>query len=85
MPDEAIHLAAGMMVAGYPAVIATMWSISDTDAPMIADQVYGQLVSDGKLDCRLVARALHAAVGVLRDSIGERAFSRWVPYIHMGI
>ncbi|KAF8597857.1 hypothetical protein BDV93DRAFT_406934, partial [Ceratobasidium sp. AG-I] len=29
MPDEAIHLAAGMLVAGYPSVIATMWSISD--------------------------------------------------------
>ncbi|KAF8597786.1 hypothetical protein BDV93DRAFT_562009 [Ceratobasidium sp. AG-I] len=85
LPDEAIHLAAGMLVAGYPSVIATMWSISDYDAPSVADEVYGQLVRNGKLDCSQVARALHVAVGALRAQVGEDAFSRWVPYIHMGV
>ncbi|KAF8597921.1 hypothetical protein BDV93DRAFT_610148 [Ceratobasidium sp. AG-I] len=84
MPDEAIHLAAGMLIAGYPSVIATMWSISDGDAPSVADEVYGQLVRDGKLDCSQVARALHVAAGALRASIGEDQFSRWVPYVHIG-
>lgn len=85
MPDEAIHLAAGMLVAGYPSVIATMWSISDKSAPLVADQVYAQLVNDGKLDCTHAARALHTAVGVLREEVGEDAFSDWVPFIHIGI
>jgi hypothetical protein len=43
-PDEAIHLAAGMLLAGYHSVIATMWSISDNDAPFIADAVYSYLL-----------------------------------------
>lgn len=84
-PDEAIHLAAGMLVAGYPTVIATMWSIMDDDAPTIADRVYGELTRDGRIDDGRVARALHAAVGILRDRVGEKEFVRWVPYIHMGI
>ncbi|KAF8602267.1 hypothetical protein BDV93DRAFT_444492 [Ceratobasidium sp. AG-I] len=62
-----------------------MWLISDCDAPLVADEVYRQLVRDGKLDCSEVARALHAAVGALRTKVGEGLFSRWVPYIHMGI
>ncbi|KAF8597919.1 hypothetical protein BDV93DRAFT_512982 [Ceratobasidium sp. AG-I] len=37
---ECVHLAAGMLIAGYPSVIATMWSISDDDAPSVADKVY---------------------------------------------
>lgn len=85
MPDEAIHLAAGMLVAGYPSVIATMWSINDSDAPLVADEVYGQLIQDGKLDSNESARALHSAVATLRAKIGETEFYRWVPYIHMGI
>ncbi|KAG9120331.1 hypothetical protein FRC07_004214 [Ceratobasidium sp. 392] len=33
LPDEAAHLAAGMLMSGYRTVIATMWSIKDIDAP----------------------------------------------------
>jgi len=32
IPGEAMHLAAGLQFAGFPSVIATMWSISDDDA-----------------------------------------------------
>lgn len=85
MPDEAVHLAAGMLVAGYPTVIATMWSISDGGAPLVADLVYGQLMKDGKLGDARAARALHVAVKALRNKIGEKEFARWVPYIHIGI
>lgn len=85
MPDEAVHLAAGMLVAGYPSVIATMWSITDADAPSIANHVYNELLKDGKLDDGRVARALQAAVGDLRKEIGEERFYRWVPYVHLGV
>ncbi|KAG8685773.1 hypothetical protein FRC11_010095, partial [Ceratobasidium sp. 423] len=47
-PDEAIHLASGMLMAGYPSVIATMWSVRDNDAPFVADKVYAELMKDGK-------------------------------------
>jgi CHAT domain-containing protein len=85
LPNEAVHLAAGMLVAGYSSVIATMWSIKDQDAPLVAEKVYGQLLKSGKLDTTGAAKALHDAVGMLRATIGDQAFSRWVPYIHLGI
>ncbi|CAE6520932.1 unnamed protein product [Rhizoctonia solani] len=84
LPDEAVHLACGMLMAGYSSVIATMWSIVDEDAPLIADEVYARLLKGGRMDARGAARALHLAVCRLRDEVGDRAFSRWVPYIHMG-
>jgi len=43
--EETVHLAAGMLVAGYQSVVVTMWSIKDNDAPMIADEVYSKLFS----------------------------------------
>ncbi|KAG8738820.1 hypothetical protein FRC11_001119, partial [Ceratobasidium sp. 423] len=84
LPDEAIHLASGMLMAGYPSVIATMWSIKDSDAPFVADKVYGRLMKDGKIGTGEAGEALHYAVAALRDNVGEKEFARWVPYIHIG-
>ncbi|KAB5592543.1 aromatic di-alanine and TPR containing protein [Ceratobasidium theobromae] len=83
--DEAVHLASGMLMAGYPSVIGTMWSVKDADAPIIAREVYGRLLKDGKMNHRDAARALHEAVGKLREKVGEKAFERWAAFIHIGI
>ncbi|CAE6515692.1 unnamed protein product [Rhizoctonia solani] len=85
LPDEAIHLASGMLMAGYPSVIATMWSVDDRDAPFVADKVYAQLMKDGTLGNGEAGRALHYAVAGLREKVGEKEFGRWVPYIHVGL
>ncbi|EUC60817.1 aromatic di-alanine and TPR containing protein, partial [Rhizoctonia solani AG-3 Rhs1AP] len=84
LPDEAIHLASGMLMAGYPSVIATMWSVVDEDAPLVADRVYAQLMKDGKVGNGEAGRALHYACAELRGKVGEKEFGRWVPYIHIG-
>ncbi|KAG8750727.1 hypothetical protein FRC11_010115 [Ceratobasidium sp. 423] len=84
LPDEAIHLASGMLMAGYTSVIATMWSVHDKDAPLVTDGVYAQLMRDGKLGNGEAGKALHYAVAELRNNVGEREFGRWVPYIHIG-
>lgn len=84
LPEEAVHLAAGMILAGYPTVIATMWSIKDSDAPLIAEKVYKRLLEGKVADTRKTAKALHEAVDYLRGEVGEKAFVRWVPYIHIG-
>ncbi|QRW18633.1 CHAT domain protein [Rhizoctonia solani] len=84
LPDEAIHLASGMLMAGYRSVMATMWSVMDEDAPVVADMVYSQLMKDGKIGSGEAGRALHAAVTKLREKVGERNIARWVPYIHIG-
>ncbi|KAG8709083.1 hypothetical protein FRC11_005915, partial [Ceratobasidium sp. 423] len=77
LPDETVHLASGMLSAGYPSVIATMWSVWDEDAPFVADIVYAYLLKGGQTDYRRSARALHDAVLALRRRIGEENFERW--------
>jgi hypothetical protein len=39
LPDEAIHLAAGMLMAGYGSVVATMSPIGSGDAAIITDNI----------------------------------------------
>ncbi|KAF8436613.1 CHAT domain-containing protein [Boletus edulis BED1] len=85
LSDEALHIAAGMLFAGYKGVVGTMWSISDKLAPGVARDVYGQLFGSGtKPDYREAARALHDAIESLRDS-GEASFDEWIPFIHVGL
>ncbi|QRV88374.1 CHAT domain protein [Ceratobasidium sp. AG-Ba] len=84
LPEEAIHLAAGLMMAGYQTAIATMWSISDQSAPIVASNFYKYMLAEGEPDVRKAAKALHIAVQGLREVVGVENFEQWVPYIHMG-
>lgn len=84
-PEEAVHLAAGMLMAGYRTVFATMWSIGDRDAPVVAKEVYSYLLSDADPNGRRKeAYALHHAVERLREEVGEHAFIQWMPFVHFG-
>ena len=84
LSDEAIHITAGMLFAGYNGVIGTMWSISDSLAPRVARDVYEHLFRSGtRPDYRDSARALHDAVGRLRDS-RRGSFVEWLPFIYVG-
>lgn len=80
--EESVHLAAGMFLAGYRGVIATMWSINDSDAPQVAKEVYRHILKDGKPTSQAAAYALHQAVEQLRVSSAN--FISWVPFIHIG-
>jgi CHAT domain-containing protein len=84
LSDEAVHLAGGMLAAGFRGVIATMWSVNDGDAPRVAKAVYGHLLNkDTTPDAANAAAALASAVGQLRD-VGNASFISWVPFIHLG-
>jgi len=85
LPEEAIHLAAGMLMAGYRSVVATMWSIRDNDAPIVAEKFYKYLIDEAGGDSSRAAYALHDAVAHLRNLRGETNFASWVPFIHLGI
>ncbi|KAJ7463982.1 TPR-like protein [Mycena latifolia] len=88
LEDEAVHLTAGMLLAGYRGVIGTMWSIMDDDGPRVASDVYTHLFKKSPPDSTRAAEALHLAVWNLRDSDhvgGTKSFSRWVPFIHIGV
>ncbi|KAJ7440863.1 TPR-like protein [Mycena latifolia] len=88
LQDESVHLTAGMLLAGYRGVIGTMWSIMDADGPRVASDVYTHLFKTSPPDSTRAAEALHLAVRKLRDSDhagGTKSFSRWVPFIHVGV
>jgi CHAT domain-containing protein len=86
LPEEAVHLAAGMLSVGYKSVIGTMWSIGDAHAPVVATKFYEvmkeQLAAGGKLE---PAYALHEATTHLRKKIGVDDFLRWIPFVHFGL
>ena len=86
LPDEAVHLSAGMLVTGYRRVIATMWSVDDRVAPNGARDVYKHLMLSSA-DTTEAAHALHLAVqNIRRDNQSEDDASLicWVPFIHLG-
>jgi CHAT domain-containing protein len=85
LPEESIHLAAGMLMAGYGSVVGTMWSIRDDDGPIIAQKFYKYLIDEAGGDSSRAAYALHDAVANLRSVRGESNFASWVPFIHLGI
>jgi CHAT domain-containing protein len=86
LPEEAIHLAAGMLSVGYKSIIGTMWSIKDSHAAMVAEKFYEamkkQLTDRGKLQ---PAYTLHEAMRSLRENIGVDRFLEWIPFVHFGI
>lgn len=84
MSNESLHLAGGLLFAGFKAAVATMWSISDDDGPTVARIVYEHLFGeDGKRTATDSAEALQNAVNQLRAT-GVPSH-RWVPFIHIGI
>lgn len=87
LPSESMHLGAGMNLAGFRSVIATLWSIADSHAPEVAAVAYQELLKDRTMDQKTIngAQALHKAVEVLRKKVGYEDFLAWVPYIHIGI
>lgn len=84
LSEEVVHLSAGMLLAGFRGVIGTMWSIMDSDAPIVAGSVYDSILKDGEPDCAKAAYALHQAVKELRET-AKAPFLSWVPFIHIGV
>ncbi|PVF92839.1 hypothetical protein CPB86DRAFT_716670, partial [Serendipita vermifera] len=85
LSDEAVHIAGGMLLAGYKGVVATMWSIQDDLAPEVADEFYHHIMADdGRPDSRKAAEALHYSIQKLRK---ERsiALTSWIPFVHLGM
>jgi len=92
LSEEAVHLAAGMLAAGYRSVVATMWSIQDKYGPIVAEDFYKDLMEKGTnsgrpgIDSVNAARALHQAIQSIRQQVGdtEQGLLTWVPYVHFG-
>lgn len=82
MPDEPLHLALALQIAGYRNVIAALWPVGDLDAPEMSRRIYGRLARDGQIDGDRAALVLHEVVLELRDT---RPPEGWAPYLHAGV
>jgi len=91
LSEEVVHLAAGMLAAGYRSIVGTMWSISDIHAPDMAEFFYESLLDNGesKIVGAGAGYALHQAIQHFRekfsDSLDLNSLLVWVPYIHIGV
>ncbi|MEV0978346.1 CHAT domain-containing protein [Streptomyces sp. NPDC049915] len=82
LPDEAIHTAAALRMAGYRHVVATLWSIHDQAAPRVASAFYRHLLARGA-NASDSAAALHLAVAELREEHLHDP-TVWAPFAHNG-
>ena len=84
LTDSTAHMAARMLFAGYGGVIATMWSVGGDVASCVVKDVYEELFRTETMpNCRRAARALHDAVGRLREN--NASFVEWVAFIHVAL
>ncbi|PVF92177.1 hypothetical protein CPB86DRAFT_227681 [Serendipita vermifera] len=85
LSEEAVHIAGGMLLAGYRSVVATMWSIQDELAPMVTDEFYRHIMKEEERpDPRKAAEALHMSVQKLRQQSGVQ-LTDWIPFVHLGV
>ena len=88
VPDEAVHLAAGVQFAGARAALATLWPVDDRASAFVTERLYAQLMPGGdggraEPDARRAAEALHEAVGEMKRA--RRPMVLWVPFVHYGV
>ena len=85
--DEAIHIASGFQLAGFPHVIGTLWEANDFKASEVATEFYKNLfdsLDSGRgFGDGIVAEALHRAVTSLRKEFEDNPIL-WAPFIHLG-
>src|SRR6266540_2911295 len=81
LPEEAVHLASGMLAAGNRSVVGTMWSVIDKHGPDLAEFFYKRMLEDEtnegapKIDGRRAARALHDAAKHLQEKVSGSPYS----------
>ncbi|KIJ36044.1 hypothetical protein M422DRAFT_261593 [Sphaerobolus stellatus SS14] len=90
LSEEAVHLVAGRLAAGFPSVISTLWSIADSDAPLVSEAFYSSLFVLGEFVERKhrqlrIVYALHGAVKQLCEKVGVQNYEQWVPFVNFGL
>ncbi|GGP82700.1 CHAT domain-containing protein [Streptomyces melanogenes] len=80
LPDESLHLAAALHLAGFRQVVGTLWPVRDTLAADVAEDFYSAIGAKG-LDG--VAEAIAGATRRLRDRYPLEPLL-WAGFVHMG-
>ncbi|KAJ7078339.1 CHAT domain-containing protein [Mycena epipterygia] len=82
--NESFHLGGGFIAAGFRGAIGMMWSMNDSDGPLVAEIVYSHLFrEDQQPQVSDAAEALQLAVRELRAR--KAPYECWIPFIHMGV
>ncbi|KAG2123289.1 CHAT domain-containing protein [Suillus clintonianus] len=85
MPDEAIHLAAGLQFSGFKSVVGTLWGVSDALAKHVVEAFYEKMfedLEDGVIDCTKAAWALNRATNAVKTKV---PLEQRMVFIHIGV
>ncbi|MGW6443148.1 CHAT domain-containing protein [Lentzea sp. NPDC055074] len=83
LPDEALHVAAGLQAAGFRHVVGTLWSVEDQSAAAFTAAAYARLGDDAGLDPARTAFAVHEATRLAREEDPYDPM-RWAQWFHSG-
>ncbi|KAG2040978.1 CHAT domain-containing protein [Suillus americanus] len=86
MPDEVIHLAAGLQFSGFKSVIGTLWEVDDSVAKHVVEAFYKYMFKDSEdgdvMDCTKAAWALNCATHVVKTKV---PLEQRMVFIHIGV
>ncbi|MEU4466287.1 CHAT domain-containing protein [Streptomyces sp. NPDC024017] len=84
LPDEAIHLAAALLLGNFRHVVSTLWPIGDDSARALTDEVYARLGDPGgRIHPSRTPQALHRAVLEARRRAPDAPLA-WASHVHFG-
>jgi CHAT domain len=76
-----------LYLAGYPAVVGTLWNVGESSAVTVASHVYSDISHGGELSVENSAKGLHKVTRAMRDGQrkeGTRNWS-WAAFAHIGV
>ncbi|KAG1730548.1 CHAT domain-containing protein [Suillus paluster] len=82
MPDEVIHLAAGMQFSGFKSVIGTLWAVDDAVTKHVVEAFYENMFKEGVIDCTRAASSLNYATDAVKKII---PLEQKIVFIHIGV
>ncbi len=84
-PDEVLTLAAAMQFCGFRSIVGTLWTMSDSDGPVLAEKFYMHMLRNGLDDTDVCdsAEAVHLATKFMREA--GVPLHRWTTFVHVGI
>ncbi|KAG2131925.1 CHAT domain-containing protein [Suillus cothurnatus] len=85
MPDEVIHLTAGLQFSGFKSVIGTLWEVDDSVAQHVVEAFYKNMFKDlkngGVMDCMKAAWALNRAMHSVKTKV---PLEQRMVFVHIG-
>ncbi|KAG1888228.1 CHAT domain-containing protein [Suillus subluteus] len=85
IPDEVIHLAAGLQFSGFKSVVGTLWEVDDAVARHVVEAFYENMfknLDQGVMDCTKAAWALNKATYAVKKKV---PLEQRIGFIHIGL